>query len=508
MYTKANVQDLPSVPSVFEEVVAQYPNETAIIFDKETLTYSALHGRSNHLANHLMEQGVSRGDFVAIHMERSIDMMVSMLAILKCGAAYLPLDISNSVATNETFLERTSSKVVLTDDKSLAFENSVYTVIHHKEADLFSAESATLNGTETREFAPKDTAYVMFTSGSTGEPKGVVVPHQAIVRLVKNTNYIDVKTDDAILQFSPTSFDASTFEIWGALLNGGKLVLFPSSIFDPNLFKRQIADNQVTTLFLTSSLFHLIVDNFIDALRPIKTLLAGGDIMSPTCIRKLVLEIPTLTYLAVYGPTENTTFTSFHKITKDNLPDEFVPIGKAITGTEIYVVKDDLTPCGVGEEGELVCGGLGVALGYLGEPAEKRGAFFQSDLGPGLLYKTGDVVRADAEGVLEFIGRKDTQVKVRGFRISLDETRGRIASIEGVSEVAVFAHKSKASSDQLLVAYVKVTEDSPLTVRKLKDQLAEIVPHYMIPDRIVIDPNLPVTKNGKLDKKKIKLLLT
>ena len=508
MYTKVKVQNLPSVPNVFEQVVAQYPNETAIVFGQHTLTYAELHGRSNHLANHLIERGVSCGDFVAIHMARSIDMMVSMLAILKCGAAYLPLDISNSVAANEIFLEKTNTKVVLSDDKSLAFENPIYTVIHSQDSDVFSAHADTFQGVKESEFSPLDKAYIMFTSGSTGGPKGVVVPHQAIVRLVKNTNYIDIQTNDAILQFSPTSFDASTFEIWGALLNGGKLVLFPSSVFDPNLFKRQIAENQVTTLFLTSSLFHLIVDHFIDALRPIKTLLAGGDIMSPTCIRKLVLEIPTLTYLAVYGPTENTTFTSFHKITKDNLPDEFVPIGKAVAGTEIYVVNEDLTPCEAGEEGELICGGLGVALGYLGEPADKRDAFFESDLGSGLLYKTGDIVRADADGILEFIGRKDTQVKVRGFRISLDETRGRIASVEGVSEVAVFAHKSKASPEQLLVAYVKVTEDSPLTVRKLKDQLAEFVPHYMIPDRIIIDPDLPVTKNGKLDKKKIKLLLT
>jgi len=383
------------------------------------------------------------------------------------------------------------------DCPDLAGAGRTVVVLHALNRPLSGSSSSDF--TLLQSLSPEDTAYVMFTSGSTGEAKGVVVPHRAIIRLVIDTNYIRVSKEDKILQISPLSFDASTFEIWGALLNGATLVLSRTEGVDPNAIKADVAECGVTIMWLTAALFHLIGDRYIDALRPLKTLLAGGDVLNPRVVNKVLEAIPGITVINGYGPTENTTFTCCHRMTRENPPAASgVPIGRAISGTEVFVLDECLAPVDVGEVGELFTGGKGVALGYLN--GDGAGGFFRDRrICDGLIYRTGDLVRENSRGELEFVGRKDNLVKVRGFRISLDGVRQSLLQIEDVVDAVVFARKEEIG-DQLLIAYVKRRQGSTLEPAQIRQQLSVFLADYMIPHSIILSEVLPITTNGKLDK--------
>lgn len=484
------------VHTAFEKQSRRHPHAIAVSYRGDGITYEELNGRANYLAAHLRECGVEHGSVVAILMGRCIDTIVSMLAILKCGAAYLPLDDSNPVARNRRCLDDAQVRIIVSDRDCDALCGSGRQVISTGERSLFCSSSTTAVAVRVQE---DDRAYVMFTSGSTGKPKGVVVPHRAVTRLVIDTNYIQIVASDRILQFSPTSFDASTFEIWGALLNGAVLVLYCEPTPDPNALRRDIAQNGVTILWLTAALFHLIGHRYIDALRPLNVLLAGGDVLSPKAVNAVLDALPGITVINGYGPTENTTFTCCHRMTRENRPPaEGVPIGRPITGTEVFILDENLQSVRQGGVGELFVGGRGVALGYLNAQADA--SFFRDQrISSGLIYRSGDLVRQSSSGELEFVGRTDDQVKIRGFRVSLEEIKLNILKIGGVIDAIVLPRKDE-SADQLLVAYLKIQHGSDLDAAQTRRQLAGLLPRYMIPDKIVLSPDLPITRNGKLDR--------
>lgn len=485
---------------LFEQLAEHGPERIALRQADAALSYGELNERANALAEHLREHGIGRGDIVAMAMARSFDQVTAMLAILKCGAAYLPLEAGDPLPRTLHCLEQANVRLIVADQACDPQISAGRIVIERSSAALFrSRRKANLDlaaGTD-------DLCYVMFTSGSTGQPKGVMVPHRAVIRLVRDTNYIEIGRDDRVLQFAPLSFDASTFEIWGALLNGATLVLYSGGMLDPNLFARDIREHQVSVLWLTAALFHLIATRYLSALQPVRTLLAGGDVLHAKLINKVLDEIPGITVINGYGPTENTTFTCCHRMTVTNRPGDIVPIGRPITGTAVHVLDETLQPVPPGAVGELFASGPGVALGYLNQAAGCSAFFRDARIAEGTIYRTGDLVRVNANGELEFQGRRDNQIKIRGFRASLEEIQASLLKLDEVTDAAVFLDQGDAG-DQQISAYLQVTASHRMSIAEIRQSLARQLPRYMIPDLIHLDTHLPINRNGKIDKHRIR----
>ncbi|HEX2269643.1 MAG TPA: amino acid adenylation domain-containing protein [Pyrinomonadaceae bacterium] len=348
-------------------------------------------------------------------------------------------------------------------------------------------------------------AYVIYTSGSTGQPKGVSVPHRAVVRLVINTNYVELTESDVVAHLSNVSFDAATFEIWGALLNGARLAVMPPEHLSLAELGRSFEQHRVTVSFITTGLFNLLVDEHVESLRGLKCLLTGGEAASLTHFDRFRREAPECQLVHVYGPTENTTFTSFHFIRQSEEFAGSVPIGQAIANTQIYILDQEMNVAPVGVFGELYTGGDGLARGYL-HNAEFTAERFVPDAVSGMqgarLYRTGDMARRLANGDIEFLGRIDNQVKLRGFRVELGEIEAVLARHHGVSQCVVMA-RTTIGGDKRLVAYVIPARELSLTSAELRSYLQERMPEYMVPAAYVFLDEFPLTPNGKIARNEL-----
>jgi aspartate racemase len=350
----------------------------------------------------------------------------------------------------------------------------------------------------------QDLAYVMYTSGSTGTPKGVAVPHRAVVRLVRDTDYASFSPDETFLQLAPISFDASTFEIWGALLNGAKLVVMPAAAPTLEDIGNVIREQGVTTLWLTSALFNAMVDERLHDLRPLRQLLAGGDVLSAPHVQKVLRELKNTRLINGYGPTESTTFACCHTILPQAPPASAIPIGKPIANTTAYILDANLQHVPVGAIGELCLGGDGLARGYWRREeltAEKFIADPFSTEPRAKLYKTGDLARWRSDGVIEFLGRADSQIKLRGFRIEPGEIETALKQQPHVLDSAVLLRED-TPNDKRLVAYVVCKSSASVRFEdsSLIAALKKLLPDYMVPSAIIALPALPRTPNGKLDR--------
>jgi amino acid adenylation domain-containing protein len=488
--------------ATFERVAKENPEHIAVRFGATELTYQALNFRANNVAFALIEKGVKPGQVVALLLDRGSDFIIAILAILKCGAAYLPLESSNPTERNVQCLNSADCKLIIAADAIDPLLNANCELLLTSETGVFTRELDKVPAIEVDE---NDKAYVMYTSGSTGTPKGVAIPHRAVFRLVIDSNYIDVQTTDKVFQFAPLSFDASTFEIWAPLLNGGTLVIYSGGALDPNLFAEELKLYQVTVLWLTAALFHLFANRYVELLKPVQTLLAGGDVLNPNLINKVLDAHPHMTIINGYGPTENTTFTCCHRMQAANRPQESVPIGKPVSGTTIHILDEEFNPVAVGLEGILYVSGKGVALGYINGSPSLKGFFTKDKLAPGLVYCTGDIVKQDDDGCLHFIGRADNQIKIRGYRVGLEEIQSNLCALACVSDAVVLLKKFE-SGEQLLSAYVQLNEGLHISVADLKRQLASRLPSYMIPELMFISHDLPISLNGKIDRAKIRNL--
>jgi amino acid adenylation domain-containing protein len=484
-----------SVQELFEDQVALAPAAVALNFGDLQLSYRELNERANQLAHYLTAQGLTPEARIGVCLERSPELIVSLLAILKAGGAYVPLDSSYPAARLAFMMEDAEVGTLITQ-KSLRdhFTNSTTQIICLDELDLENEplENPTcgVNGNSL--------AYVMYTSGSTGKPKGVAVTHRNIVRLVKNTNYATLTSDEVFLQFAPISFDASTFEIWGSLLNGARLALMPGGAASLDELGVALKKYQVTTLWLTAGLFHLMVDTHLDDLKGLRQLLAGGDVLSVPHVKRVLQELPACRLINGYGPTENTTFTCCFPVTEAAVNGS-VPIGRAISNTSVYVLDRHRNPVPIGIPGELYVGGDGLARGYLNQPALTAEKFIRDPLGKReTLYRTGDLVRYRRDGELEFLGRIDGQVKVRGYRIELSEIETVLGEHEAVREAVVITRKDEG--DKHLVAFVVTCHDTSVTSEELRSFLAQRLPAHMVPSTITTLPELPLSANGKVDK--------
>jgi amino acid adenylation domain-containing protein len=488
------------IQELFEHEVESTPDATALIYEERKLTYRQLNLRANQLAHYLRKCGVGPDTRVGVCVERSPEMIIVLLGVLKAGGAYVPLDPAYPPARLRFMLEDARVPVLLTQKALL--QNLPVT-----NAEVICADglweriaSEDQSNPELRTTAD-NLAYVMYTSGSTGKPKGVAVSHRNVVRLVKNTNYASFSAAEVFLQFATISFDASTFEIWGSLLNGARLALMPAGTPSLKELGQALKRYQVTTLWLTAGLFHLMVDDHLDDLRGVRQLLAGGDVLSVPHVRKVFQELSGCRLINGYGPTENTTFTCCYPVTDLTRVNGSVPIGYPIANTSVYVLDRHLNPAPIGVPGELYVGGDGLAQGYLDRPDLSAERFVRdpfSTVPTARLYRTGDLVRYRATGEIEFIGRIDNQVKVRGFRIELGEIEAALAEHPSVREAVVVARKDEG--DKHLVAYLVPREGHAIPVDELRNFLNQKLPDHMVPSVMVELESLPLSPIGKVDR--------
>lgn len=480
-----------TIHQIFEQQVAQTPEAIAVVFGETKITYSELNRRANCLATRLQKLGIGCDVPVGVYMERSLEMVAALLAVLKAGGAYVPLDPSYPAERINVMIADTQAPVILTQSK---LQSALATSKWNAKILCVETEAFTEKPEITTRAA--DTAYIMYTSGSTGTPKGVAVQHRAVVRLVKNTNYASFTPDETFLQLAPISFDASTFEIWGALLNGGKLVVMPPEVPTLEEIGRAIAEHGVTTLWLTAGLFNAMVDERVEDLRPLNQLLTGGDVLSVSHVRKALDALPNTRLINGYGPTESTTFACCHTIQTDEALDRSTPIGRPINNTTVYILDANLKPVPIGASGELCIGGDGLARGYWRREQLTAEKFVTDPFSRGSkLYKTGDLACWRNDGVIEFLGRKDSQIKVRGFRVEPGEVEAALKQQPGVRDAAVVAGED-ARGEKRLVAYVV----GPASHEKLLLGLRKSVPDYMVPSVITTLTALRRTANGKLDR--------
>ena len=491
------------VQQLFEEQAGRAPEALALVFNGQTLTYGELNTRANQLAHHLRSIGIGAESLVGLCVERSIELIVGMLGILKAGGAYVPLDPSYPVERLAFMIEDAGVEALVAQERLLDELPSFWGPVVCLDAD-----AETLAACETHNLPASGTtdglAYVIYTSGSTGQPKGISIIHRSIARLVCNTDYVTLTPEDRVAQASNSSFDAATFEVWGALLSGARLVGISKDVaISPTEMAAEIREQQITTLFLTTALFNQLSDSAPGCFSGVRHLMFGGEAVDVRRVKQVLSDGGPERLLHVYGPTESTTFATWHPVLSVNEADATVPIGKPLANTTCYVLDARMQPVAIGCEGELYIGGDGLARCYLNRPATTAERFVPhpfSEQAGARLYRTGDRVRYTAQGEIEFLGRVDNQVKVRGHRIELGEIEAMLLTHHAVREATVIVRDD--SGDRRLVAYIApAQQQQPPTTEDLRYYLGEKLPDYMMPSRFVFLEAMPLTPNGKVDRR-------
>jgi amino acid adenylation domain-containing protein len=500
--TQRPIPDQP-VHGLFAEQAKRTPKAVALAWDHGQMTFEELNERSNQLAHHLQSLGVEAEEVVGLAMDRTPEMILSISGILKAGGAYLPIDPDDPQERLIYKLSDAGVRFILTRGKSSIRLPPIDAKILNLD-DLKQVLGRESTKNPALNVKPDHLAYIMYTSGSTGKPKGVEILHHSIVRLVFGVEYAELDPDQRILSLAPLAFDASTFEIWGALLNGARCILYPEPVPTIEKLGKFLRRHSVTTLFLTTSLFNTIIDERPDILRGVKQLLTGGEAQSVAHVCRAIEQLPSTQITNVYGPTETTTFATFYPIPRS--VDETwrtIPIGRPIGNTSVYVLDRSGEPAAVGVPGELHIGGLGLARDYLHQPSLTEAVFIPNPFQPEertRLYKTGDIVRWLPDGNLEFLGRNDRQVKIRGHRIELDEVEAVLLKHPDVKEAAVVIETGGVGGKRL-IAHLTPRRGKTLDAKNVLSFLRESLPAYMIPSRVEAAVSLPKLVSGKIDRK-------
>ncbi|BCE07341.1 non-ribosomal peptide synthetase [Bacillus paralicheniformis] len=494
--TKTDYPKNKTLHELFEEQAMKTPDQTALVFGAQRMTYRELNKKANQTARLLREKGIGRGSVAAIIAERSFEMIIGIIGILKAGGAYLPIDPETPKDRMAFMLSDTKAAVLLTQGKAADGIDCEADIVQldKKASDGFSKEPlSSVNDSG-------DTAYIIYTSGSTGTPKGVVTPHYSVIRVVQNTNYIDITEDDVILQLSNYSFDGSVFDIFGALLNGASLVMIEKeALLNINRLGSAINEEKVSVMFITTALFNMIADIHVDCLSNLRKILFGGERASIPHVRKVLNHVGRDKLIHVYGPTESTVYATYYFINEIDEKADTIPIGSPLANTSVLIMDEagKLVPIGV--PGELCIAGDGLSKGYLNREELTAEKFIPHPFIPGeRLYKTGDLAKWLPDGNIEFIGRIDHQVKIRGFRIELGEIESRLEMHEDINETIVIVREDEESRPYIC-AYI--TANHEISLDELKGFLGERLPDYMIPAYFVKLDKLPLTKNGKVDRK-------
>ncbi|GAB3464636.1 amino acid adenylation domain-containing protein [Actinophytocola sediminis] len=487
---------------VHELVAAQAaarPDAPAVSCGQTVLSYRDLDDRAGRLAARLVRAGTRPGEVVAVFAGRSVELVVALLAVLKTGAAYLAIDQDAPATMADRQLRDARVRVAVAEE---AWRERVPAALRVVDPSGDDPRDEAGDPAPVHRTHPDDLAYLSYTSGTTGEPKGVAVPHRAVLRLVAEAAWAGFTERDVFLQLAPVAFDAATLELWAPLVRGARLAVFPPGPVLADEVARVLAAEEVSVLWLTAGLFHRMVDTRLDQLGGLRHLLAGGDVLSPAHVAKLLDRHPDLVFTNGYGPTENTTFTTCW--TSRTPPDPGpVPIGTPIDHTTVAILDAALRPVPAGAVGELYAAGSGLARGYLHRPAATAHRFVADPLAstPGArMYRTGDLARWLPDGAVEFVGRADDQVKLLGFRVEPGAVRAAVARCAGVRDAVVVLDRAPAGPR--LVAYVvaeTVDEHATLAESVLRQLRAEL-PQHAVPWQVVALTELPLTGNGKVDR--------
>ncbi|WP_326786379.1 non-ribosomal peptide synthetase [Streptomyces sp. NBC_00151] len=484
-----------------QEQAGRTPDALAVSCAGRSLTYRQLVAEADRVAVRLREAGIRAGQVVGVLAERSLELVTGLLGVLKAGAAYAAFETDTPEQRLRQLLADTGTRVVLAQERFAACVPDRIAVLPlDTDSSVDASDESVLV-----EVPPTALAYVSFTSGSTGEPKGVCIPHAAVSRLVVQPDWAEFRPSDTFLQLAPVAFDASTLELWAPLVNGGHLVVHPAGKLSTEQLAATLVDENVTVAWMTAGLFQQMVTQHLAAFAGLRHVLAGGDVVPAAHVRRLLEAHPGLVFTNGYGPTENTTFTACW--TSDQAPQgNAVPLGRAISGTRAVVRDADQQPVPVGVPGELYAGGEGLAHGYLNRPSATAQSFVPDPdaVTPGArLYRTGDLVRQLADGTLEFLGRADRQVKIQGYRVEPGEIEAVLDHHEDVRQ-AVVVVQSDGGGGKRLLAYVtaeRPEDDNPAALgRRLREWLRGELPGYMVPWAILALPELPLNRNGKVDR--------
>lgn len=488
----------------FEHNVRKQPNAVALSAGDHTMTYAELNEQANRLARHLQKNGVGHQTVTAILAERTPELIVSLLAVLKAGATYVPIDPDYPESRIQYMLKDSGATHLLTHSsfisqtRSLAFDGT-YLFADDQEILLMSSENLPL------EAGLDDTAYIMYTSGTTGQPKGIMTTHSNIARVVKNTNYLTILETDTLLSLSNSVFDGFTFDVYGALLNGAKLVLpQKETILDMGKLTELIKGEHISVMFVPTALFHLLVDEGTDWMRGVRKVLFGGERASVQHVRKAFDVMGKGRLLNVYGPTESTVFATYYPI-DEAIPLEArsIPIGKPLNQTGAYILSEHRQLQPIGMVGELCLSGKGLAKGYLNRPDLTKQVFIAHPFAAGeRLYRTGDLAYFREDGLIEYAGRVDDQVKIRGHRIELTEIEANLLMHQGVKQAVLLADHDETNHTRLL-AYITCDDAWKGKLDDIKSRLKERLPAYMLPHELIELENLPLTPNGKVDKRQL-----
>jgi pristinamycin I synthase-3/4 len=487
-----------SISVRFAEQVARTPGAVAVSRGDVRLTYRELDRRANQLAHRLIALGVRQDDRVAVLLERSIDLVVAILATVKSGACYVPVHEDYPADRRQWVVDHSAPTVLLADTAMRAggLPAGVPTVVVDDDPDI-AAQPVTDPAVPIH---PDQLAYVIHTSGSTGHPKGVAVTQRDVLRLIFNPQWT-FERHARVLMVAPYAFNVSTYETWMPLLHGGQIVLAPPGHLDPDTLRRLIIDERITGIHLTAGLFRVLAEEAPETFAGLSEILTGGDVIAPTAVRRVLDLCPDIVIRAMYGVTETSLFSAHHPLTAARRPGTLVPVGDAFSDVTIHILDDRLTPVPGGVEGEIYIAGRGVARGYFGRTDLTAERFVADPFGaPGArMYRTGDLARRNDDGLIEFVGRASSQVKILGFRVELAEVEAALSGYPGLAHVVVVVRELE-SGEKRLVGYV-VSESGELDLPALRAHARETLPDYMVPAAFVQLLSLPLTANGKLDRK-------
>ncbi|MFJ2738209.1 amino acid adenylation domain-containing protein [Streptomyces sp. NPDC087440] len=485
--------------TLFERTVREHGGAIALADGAEQVTYDRLNRRANRMARRLKDLGVTRGDRVGVHMRRSPDLYAVLLAVLKAGACVVPLDPAHPTEYLARLLHEARPSPVICDDPADLPPDARRTALAGD--DLVRGSDGLPDGDPDPGTGPEDTAFLMYTSGSTGRPKGVRIAHRGLARLGPHSGPLDITSHDGLTQSAAFSFAASTIEIWLAFLHGATLLPMPPGLPSLPVLREAVEERGATVLSLPCGLFNALVDQEPECLRPVRIVLLSGDFPSPGHLRRALAHTDAVIYNG-YGCTENSSITALHPLTS---PDDVdgagvVPIGQPLPAVTLDVYDPALRPCDTDEVGELCVGGAGVALGYADQPELTAEKFTRDPGGDGLLYRTGDLARRNKNGDIVLVGRSDSMVKIRGFRVETSAVTLAVRALDGVADAAVKAFEDDDTREKRLVAFYTTPDGRPADPGDLVRRLSADLPSHMVPSTFRHLEKMPTNVNGKVDR--------